>query len=150
MAMQRKMAVGTALVVALVLMVAGVLALLQSSRTIPTHGTIRGVNVGIFQDSNCTQQLVSIDWGTLDNGTSAVHTVYVKNDGTSNMTLSLSNSTWVPSDAPDYLTLTWNRETYVLERGTSVDANLTLSVSPSFTNGTDFSVDIIITGTQQT
>jgi hypothetical protein len=108
------------------------------------------VNVGIFQDSNCTQQLVSIGWGTLDNGTSAVHTVYVTNDGTSNMTLSLSNSTWVPSDAPDYLTLTWNRETYVLERGTSVDANLTLSVSPSFTNGTDFSVDIIITGTQQT
>lgn len=146
----RKTVVVAATVLAVMVMMVSVLALLQSSRTIPSHGTIRGVNVGIFQDSGCTQQLVSVDWGTLDNGTSAVHTVYVKNDGTSNMTLSLSNSTWVPSDAPDYLTLTWNRETYVLERGTSVDANLTLSVSPSFTNGTDFSVDIIITGTQQT
>jgi hypothetical protein len=145
----RKTVVVAATVLAVMVMMVSVLALLQSSRTIPSHGTIRGVNVGIFQDSGCTQQLTSVDWGTLDNGTSSVKTVYVKNEGTVNMTLSLSNNTWVPSGAVDYMALTWNREGYVLANGTSIDAGLTLSVLPSFTNGTDFSFNIVITGMQQ-
>jgi hypothetical protein len=138
-----------ATVLAVILMMVSVLALLQSSRTIPSHGTIRGVDVAIFQDSLCTQPVVSVDWGTLDNGTSSIKTVYVKNEGTVNVILSLSNNTWVPSGALDYMALSWNREGYVLANGTSVDAALTLSVLPSFTNGTDFSFNIVITGTQQ-
>jgi len=137
-----------ALVVAATLMIASVLALLQSSRTISSHGTIRGVNVGIYQDAGCTQQLLSLEWGTMDNGSQTVKTVYVKNEGTSSMTLSISNSTWVPVDATSFLTLTWNRETYLLTNGTSVSADLTLAVLPTFTNGTDFSFDIVIVGTQ--
>jgi hypothetical protein len=129
-------------------MMASVLALLQSSRTISSHGTIRGVNVNVYQDIGCTQQLSSLDWGTLDNGSSTVKTIYVKNEGTANMTLSISNNTWVPVDATGYLTLTWNREGYVLANGTSVSADLTLEVSPTFTNGTDFSFNIVVTGTQ--
>ena len=89
----RKTVVVAATVLAVMLMMVSVLAFLQSSRTISSHGTIRGVNVGIFQDSGCSQQLVSVDWGTLDNGTSSVKTVYVKNEGTVNMILSLSNNT---------------------------------------------------------
>lgn len=137
-----------AMVVVAALMMASVLAVLQSSRTISSHGSIRGVNVNIYSDSLCTQLVSSVDWGTIDNGSSTVKTVYIKNEGTSNMTLSLSNSTWVPSDADTYLTLTWNRESYLLYNGTSVSADLTLTVSPTFTTGTDFSFNVIITGTQ--
>lgn len=137
-----------ALFVAVTLMMASVLALLQSSRTISSHGTIRGVNVGVYSDSGCTQQLSSLEWGTIDNGSQTVKTVYVKNEGTSSMALSISNGTWVPVDATSYLTLTWNRESYVLANGTSVGADLTLGVSPTFTNGTDFSFNIVIIGTQ--
>lgn len=146
----RRAITGTALAVAAILMGASVLALLQTSRTISTRGTVRGVNVGICQDSGCTQQLSSIDWGTLDNGTSTAKKVYIRNEGTTNMTLSMTDNTWIPSDAPNYLTLTWNREGYLLANRTSVDADLTLSVSSSFTNGTDFSFNLVITGTQQT
>jgi hypothetical protein len=130
------------------LMMASVLALLQSSRTISSHGTIRGVNVGVYSDSGCTIPYSSLDWGTIDNGSQTVKTIYVKNEGTSNMSLSISNNTWVPVDATSYLTLTWNRESYLLTNGTSISANLTLAVSPTFTNGTDFSFNIVITGTQ--
>lgn len=137
-----------ATVLAVTLTMASVLALLQSSRTIPSHGTISGVNVNVYQDSNCTQPLTSVDWGTLDNGSSAIKTVYVRNEGTANMTLSLGNNTWVPSNATDYLTLSWDRENYVLANGASVGANLNLTVSPMFTTGTDFSFNIVITGTE--
>jgi hypothetical protein len=146
----RKTVLLAAFVVAVALMMASVLAVLQSSRTISSHGTIRGVNVNIYQDSGCSQLLSSLDWGTIDNGSQTVKTVYVKNEGTSNMTLTISNNTWVPVDATSYLALSWNREGYVLANGTSVDVDLTLTVSPTFTNGTDFSFDIIITGTQVT
>jgi hypothetical protein len=144
----RKTVLLAALFVAVTLMMASVLALLQSSRTISSHGTIRGVNVGVYSDSGCTIPYSSLDWGTIDNGSQTVKTVYVKNEGTSNMTLSISNNTWVPVDATSYLALTWNRESYLLANGTSVNANLTLAVSPTFTNGTDFSFNIVITGTQ--
>jgi hypothetical protein len=144
----RKTVLMAALVVAVTLMMASVLALLQSSRTISSHGTIRGVNVGVYSDIGCTQQLSSLDWGTIDNGSQTVKTLYVRNEGTSNMTLNISNNTWVPVDATSYLTLTWNRDSYVLANGTSVSADLTLAVSPSFTNGTDFSFNIVIVGTQ--
>jgi hypothetical protein len=137
-----------ATVLAATLTMASVLALLQSSRTIPSHGTIRGVNVNVYSDIGCTQVLSSVDWGTIDNGSSTVKTVYVKNEGTANMNLTLGNNTWVPSGATSYLTLTWNRENYVLTNGTSVSADLNLTVSPTFTTGTDFSFNIVITGTQ--
>jgi hypothetical protein len=146
----RKTVLLAAFVIAVALMMASVLAVLQSSRTISSHGTIRGVNVNIYQDSGCSQLLSTVDWGTIDNGSQTVKTVYVKNEGTSSMTLSISNNTWVPLDATSYLTLTWNRDGYVLGNGTSVDANLTLTVSPTFTNGTDFSFNIVIIGTQVT
>jgi hypothetical protein len=64
------------------------------------------------------------------------------------MTLSLSNNTWIPVEASTYLTLTWNRENYLLANGVGISADLTLAVSPSFTNGTDFSVNVVIMGTQ--
>jgi len=147
---KRKSVLLAAFVIAIALMMASVLAVLQSSRTISSHGTIRGVNVGIYEDSGCSQLLSSIDWGTIDNGSQTVKTVYLKNEGTVNMTLSISNNTWVPSGAVDYMSLTWNRQGYVLVNGTSVNADLTLAVLPSFTNGTDFSFNIVITGTQQT
>lgn len=144
----RKTVLLAAFVVAVALMMASVLAVLQSSRTISSHGTIRGVNVGVYQDIGGSQLLSSVDWGTIDNGSQSVKTVYVKNEGTSNMTLSLGNNTWVPVDATSYLTLAWNREGFVLATGANVSAVLTLSVSPTFTNGTDFSFNIVITGTQ--
>ena len=144
----RKTVLFGAVVIAVTLMMVTVLAVLQSSRTIPSHGTIRGVNVDVFSDSACTQELTTVDWGTMDNGSSTVRTVYVKNFGTSNMTLSLGNNTWVPLNATAYLTLTWDHEGYLLNNGASVGANLTLTVAPSFTTGTDFSFNIVITGTQ--
>lgn len=144
----RKTVLVAATVLAITLTMASVLALLQSSRTIPSHGTIRGVNVNIYSDVNCTQALTTVDWGTIDNGSSTIKTVYVRNEGTANMTLSLGNNTWVPSNATAYLALSWDRENYVLANGASVAANLNLTVSPTFTTGTDFSFNIVITGTQ--
>ena len=40
-------------------------AVLQRSVSFPTSGTIVGVNVGVYADSGCTQNLTSISWGSV-------------------------------------------------------------------------------------
>ncbi len=94
-----------------------------------------------------TNATTSIGWGTLDNGTSVNRTIYVRNTGTVNMTLSMTASNWSPSGANSYLTLSWDQEGKNVTANSYVPAELMMSVSPSFTNGTAFSVDITIAGT---
>ncbi len=149
MAMQ-KAAVGLTIGVAaiglfLTMLTAGVLT---SSQSVQSSGTITAVNVGVYSDSACTQNLTSVDWGILPPGNSTSKTIYVKNTGTIPVTLSMTTSSWVPSNAGTYLTLTWNRANYVLNPSTSVSATLTLTASSSAGALTTFSFNIIITGTQ--
>lgn len=122
--------------------------LLTTSQTVPASGTITGINVGVYTDSACTLNCTSIDWGTLAPGNSTSKTIYIKNTGNIPVTLSLATSNWVPSNANTYLTLTWNRASYVLSAGASVSASLTLTASASAGSITTFSFNIIITGTQ--
>lgn len=145
MAMQKTI-IGAGVAVAAVLMLTSVLALLQSSQTIPNNGTVKAINVGVYLDSACTQNCTTLAWGTVSPGSSSVKTVYVKNQGSAPMTLNMTTNTWTPSSAASYITLTWNRESAVVTAGSNVQADLTLSVSSGITGITNFSFNIIITG----
>jgi hypothetical protein len=120
---------------------------LVSSQTIPSGGTITAVNVGVYSNSACTSNCTSIDWGTLSPGGSTTKTIYVKNTGTIPVTLSMTPANWSPSNANNYLTVTWNRANYALAAGASVSAILTLTASSSAGSLTNFSFDVVITGT---
>ena len=146
----RKISVGATIAIAvtglfLTMVTAGVLV---SSQTVTSGGTITAVNVGVYTDSACTVNCTSIDWGTLSPGNSTTRTIYVKNTGTAPVTLSMTTTNWVPTNANTYLTLTWNRANYALAAGTSVSATLTLTASASAGAITTFSFNIVITGTQ--
>jgi hypothetical protein len=121
---------------------------LVSSQTIPSGGTITAVNVGVYSNSACTTNCTSIDWGTLSPGGSTTKTIYVKNTGTIPVTLSMAPANWSPSNANNYLTVTWNRANYALAAGASVSATLTLTASSSAGSLTNFSFDVVITGTE--
>jgi hypothetical protein len=121
---------------------------LIATQTVPSNGTVSAVNVGVYSDSGCTQNLTSISWGTLYPGNSTTRTIYVKNTGTLPITLTLTSGSWVPTTANTVLTLTWNRQNTVLNAGQSVDATLTLAAASSTGSLTNFSFNIIITGTE--
>ncbi len=147
----RKISTGTIIAIAatalfLTLLTSG---LLLSSQTVPSNGTVLStVNVGVYNDQNCTQNCTSIDWGTLAPGSSTIRTVYVKNTGTLPMTLNMTTSGWNPSSANGPITLSWNREGTVLNASQSINATLTLTISPSINSSiTNFSFNITITGT---
>jgi len=105
-------------------------------------------NVAVYSNSACTQNATSIDWGQLQGGGTSNATVWVKNTGNSNVTLSLLSSNWLPSNAPTWITLSWNQEGQTIVPNQAVQANLVLSVSASIDASIiDFTFNLIISGT---
>jgi hypothetical protein len=146
MAMQRA-TIGAVLAIALVGAVMSALGAIIATRTISNTGSITAVGVGVYSDSLCTTPQTVITWGTLNPGSTATATIYVRNEGTVPVTLSMTPGNWNPASASTYITLAWNRQAYVLQPGVVVQATLTLSVSSSISNVTNFTFDITITGT---
>jgi hypothetical protein len=120
---------------------------LVSSRTIASSGVVATANIGVYSDSACTQSLTSINWGTLSPGNSVSRTIYVKNLGTTQVTISMTGANWNPTSANGPLTLTWNQEGTTLNANQVSTATLTLRASSSISGITTFNVDIVITGT---
>jgi hypothetical protein len=121
--------------------------LISVSQSVSSSGSVTAINVGVYSDSSCTQNLTTIDWGTVAPGNSVTKTIYVKNTGNSDITLSMTKNSWNPTSANGPITVTWNKESTTLSAGASAAAIITLSVSSSISGITTFSVNIVITGT---
>jgi hypothetical protein len=145
MSMQKAVA-GTIITVAIIVMMTSALALLQPSTTITNTGAIEALNVGVYQDSACTQSLTALNWGILRPGTSANRTIYVRNTGNAALTLNMTATAWNPPTASSYMTLTWDRQGSLLAPGNKVTALLILSVSADVNGFTDFNCTTIISG----
>jgi hypothetical protein len=122
--------------------------LLSGSRTVTSQGTINAIAVGVYGEAACINPVSAVDWGELDPGATMDVTVYIRNEGTVPMTLSMTTDEWVPSEAAADLTLSWNREGSQVNPQAVVQATLTLAVSSSISDVTDFSFEITITGTE--
>jgi hypothetical protein len=92
-------------------------AVLQRSVSFPTSGLIVGVNVGVYADSGCTQNLTSVSWGSVYPGESVGRTIYVKNTGNAPVTLSMALSGWNPAAADGPISIVWDREGVSLNPG---------------------------------
>jgi len=147
MAMQ-KATIGTVVVIAVMSLMVSALGALVATRTISNSGSVTAVGVGVYSNSGCTTALSAISWGTLNPGDVKTYTVYVRNEGTVPVTLSMTTGGWNPTSASSYITLTWDKQNTVLSAGSVATSVLTLSVSSSVSGVTSFSFDITITGTQ--
>jgi len=133
--------------VASVAVVTTVIALLMTQRTIPGTGTIQTVGVGAYWDPLCTNATTSINFGLLTPGSSKSYTLYLKNEGNSDIIVSMTPQNWNPTLASDYITLTWDREGQKLTPGQSVGFVLSISISADAQGFSTFNVDIVISGT---
>ena len=123
------------------------LSLVQTSRTIPNSGSLKGIGVGVYWDSACTNRTSSISWGALEPGSNKTVTVYVKNEGNSAATLSKFTQNWNPSTASDPMTLNWNYAGQTLSVNQVLQIKLTLTISPTISGIATFGFDVLITAT---
>ena len=135
------------LTIAAIALISSTLAAITINQNVASSGTIATTpNIGVYSDSSCTTNITSINWGSLAPGGTATQTVYVKNTGSGTMTLSMVVSSWTPSSASTYITVSWNQAGTQLSSGQVVAATLTLSVSSSITAVSSFSNSITFTG----
>ena len=120
---------------------------LVTSQTFTNTGVLATANLMLYSDSACTQPLVSVDWGTISPGISVSRTIYVKNVGTTQVTLSFSVTNWNPAVADGPIAFSWNREGATLATSQVTAATLTLTVSSSVSGFTIFNANAMITGT---
>ena len=136
----------TLLTVVLYTLALSVLASVQTSRTVSNAGTVKAVGVGVYSDYDCTVTLSSIGWGMLEPGSSTDVSCYIRNEGNSASTLSMYTSNWDPSNASEYMSLSWDYGGQPVNPGEVVQVTFTLSVSASIEGITSFSFDITIVG----
>jgi hypothetical protein len=149
MAVQR-ITLATILAMVTIGTVLSVFGVFVATHTVSNTVYVKTVGVSVYWDASCTNKVTSIDWGYMEPGSSMNKTVYVKNEGTVVMKLSMTTQNWNPASAASYITESWNRENNVLNPGSVVQAVLTLSLLPSTTGITNASFDTIVTGTEQT
>ena len=121
--------------------------MLTANLNIPSSGTITSVNVDVYSDITCTEPLTSLSWGTIAPGDSVNQSIYIKNTGNTQITLSMSTANWDPAGAEGFITITWDKSGASLDAEQIIEATLTLSVDASMSGIEDFSVEIVIVGT---
>jgi len=140
---------GVALAVGLVITnVNSIYGLLSTVLPIGTTGRVVTIDVDVYWESACVNKVSSINWGELDPGESETVTVYVKNTGNVPMTLELSTDEWSPLAAEMYIDLQWDYSGGQIQPDGVVQVTFTLTVSGIIDGVTDFSFDIVITGTE--
>ncbi len=128
--------------------IGSVMSVMHTNETISNVGSVKAVGVGVYWDSACSNAVSSINWGMLNPGSSKNETIFIRNEGNTTVTLTMTTSNWNPSNASDYLTLNWNYNGQALEVGEVIQVTLTLSVSSSIDGITSFSFDITLTASE--
>ncbi len=125
------------------------LALFSLPKTIQKSFAIETVNVGVYWNSDCTEEITEINWGNLTPGSTTDINIYVRNEGTvSPCFLSLSSKNWVPTHALIYMTISWNYKNKPINPNEAVAVILTLKIAPQVTGINNFNFIIVITGTE--
>lgn len=122
------------------------LAVMQQSKTVHSVATIKTVGIGVYQDFECTLPLASINWGILEPDETKNFTAWIRNESNVPETLALEAENWVPSNASDHITLSWNYDGSTIEVGQVVEIAFTLHVLPTITGIKDFTFDMVIIG----
>ena len=113
-------------------------------KPVPSHGSVKGINVGFYSDQACTTSVESIQWGIIEPGATANQTVYIRNEGDSNTTLTITLSNWNPTNSSNYIGLNWNYTDQTLDISQVIQVRFTLFILENIQGITDFSFDVTI------
>jgi hypothetical protein len=113
-------------------------------KPVPSHGSVKGINVGLYADQACTTPVESIQWGLIEPGATANQTVYIRNEENSNTTLTMILTNWNPTNSSNYIGLNWNYTGQTLGISEVIQVRFTLFIMENIQGITDFSFDVTI------
>jgi hypothetical protein len=101
--------------------------------------------IGVYWDPNCSNPVLSINWGVLSPGQTRRVVVYAHNEGNHSIVLFLRPANYSPANSSNYLNFTWNYGKTGIAVGETVGVTLSLYVS-SPAEVTNFGFDIVFSG----
>jgi len=113
-------------------------------KTVPGQGAIKGINVGLYWDQACMTPVESIRWGLIEPGATANQTIYIRNEGDTKNTLTMTTSNWNPTNSHNHISITWNYTGQTLDVNQAIPITFTLHIEENTHGISDFSFDITI------
>ena len=104
--------------------------------------------MGIYWDQACTNRTLSLNWGNIEAGSNNTLIIYIRNEMSSDASLSLHTINYSPSASSGYISMNWNYAGQVLSAGQVIPLELTLTVLPNISGITNFSFNTTITITE--
>jgi hypothetical protein len=101
----------------------------------------------VCMDPTGLQEVNAFSWGTLAPGMNTSVIFYIINIGTAPATFSFATSNWAPVGADTYIIFAYTINPAPLNPGQFRKVAFSLHVDPSITSITDFSFDVVVTGT---
>lgn len=109
---------------------------------------LQTVDVEVYWDANHMNKVSTIDWGYIEVGGSKNVTIYLLNDGNTDIRLSMNLTNWSPENASEHITLDWDYQSQTLDPNRLLKTTLTLNVGPNAEGITSFAFDIVISATE--
>ena len=101
--------------------------------------------LSFYSDFSGTTPVSEINWETLSPSQSKDSTIYVRNSGLRDLTLTFSTDSWSPANASNYMTLSWDApQSLSVQAGEIKPIIFTLTVTSNITGITEFSFNIVI------
>jgi len=124
-----------------------VLSVLYVTRTIPSYGVIKAVNLGVYSDVGCQNVITEINWGMLEPNVVINYTCYVKNLSNVPLNVTVTSSNWNPATAPQYIFFSADvSECQNIPVNGVREIVFTLQIAYNVTGITNFSFNINIVG----
>ncbi len=115
------------------------------AKSIVKADSMIGIGVGVYWDKDCRNTTNSLSWGLINPDSNNNLTIYVRNEYNSAVSLVLHTSNWTPYNSSSYMSLSWNYSEQILKTNEVIPIKLTLTISPTIIDITDFSFETIIT-----
>jgi hypothetical protein len=119
---------------------------LLTQNTLNTSGVMADVDLGVYSNSACTHPITALNWGTCYVEENTTVTIYLRNEGSVDSTLTVLTDNWTPlsTEACYQLYATCDGDT--LAPNDVVPATFTLYPLAAASQFETFSFDIIIQG----
>jgi len=137
-----------ALLLVLSISTAAIIAIKPTNIKIPSYAKVKTIGLKVYWDDLGTDEIISIDWGTLEPNSSKTINIYIDCLGNTDVTLSLTTNSWIPPHTLIYITLSWDYMGQTISPDGLLLVHLTISVDDSVRDSEplieDFSFEIIM------
>lgn len=145
----------TVIVVAILTLLTAFTALIVFSsnvqRALAGSGVLTYGALEVYWDRSCTEQIVKINWGVLEPGDAEPVTVFIQNEGTEPLVVTITTTNWRIVTTSDEVTneteyITFHASNFTLPVNTALPTRWTIEVSENVRFVKSFAFDVIVWG----